>query len=69
MTGSRTVSLICKPMRLLGRGELAQIVYAEAFFDLGDLVDHALEPGLAEGPWRAVALSRSHLSSLCPSSD
>ncbi len=33
---------------ILGRGELTQVVDAEAFFDIGDSIDHPLKAGLAE---------------------
>ena len=33
---------------VLGGGELAQVVDAEAFFDIGDFIDHPLKAGLAE---------------------
>ena len=48
---------------LLGRGELAQIVDVEAFFDIGDFVDHPLEAGPAEAPmllvFKVSAMSRN----------
>lgn len=34
----------------LAGGELAQVVDAKAFFDIGDLVDHRLKTGLAKAP-------------------
>jgi len=49
---------------LLGRGELAQIVDAEAFFDIGDFVDHPLEAGLAEAPMLLVFKSLRHVAKL-----
>jgi hypothetical protein len=40
----------CHRRCILGRGELAQVVDAEAFFDIGDFIDHPLKAGLAEPP-------------------
>ncbi len=36
------------PLAWLGGGELAQVVDAKAFFDIGDFIDHPLKAGLAE---------------------
>jgi len=45
---------------ILSRGELAEIVDAEAFFDIADFIDHPLEASLAKPPVLVNRSGRSH---------
>lgn len=48
----------------LAGGELAQVVDAKAFFDIGDLVDHRLKTGLAKAPVLLVFKGLGHVAKL-----